>query len=97
MSNRTRIVTQLAILAVTVGCATGTPAAGSPTGMEQLTFNTDLSRRANQPRFTPDGEWLLVTADTGPDRELWLLPAAGGDPVVVEADGIHTHAAMQPG
>lgn len=66
------------------------------TGMEQLTFNTDPSRRANQPRFSPDGAWLVLTADTGRDRELWIMPANGGDPIVVEREGIHTHAAIQP-
>lgn len=66
------------------------------TGLEQLTFYDSPSTRANQPRYTPDGNWIVFTADTGTNRELWAMPAEGGEPVTLISNGIYTHAAWQP-
>jgi Tol biopolymer transport system component len=65
-------------------------------GTEQLTFNTDTTQRATQPRYTPDGESIVFTAVVPAGREIWVMPAAGGAPTVVAAGGIHTHPTWQP-
>ncbi len=46
-------------------------------GMEQLTHHDTGDLRATQPRYTPNGRWILFTAVTSSSRELWLMPAAG--------------------
>jgi Tol biopolymer transport system component len=67
-------------------------------GLEQLTEETSDSRRFTQPRYTPEGERLVVTGVTDSARELWVLPAdASGDPIVVSRGGIYTHGTWQPG
>jgi TolB protein len=67
------------------------------TGLEQITHYEDDTIRATQPRFTPDGEWIVFTADLADSRELWVMPAEGGEPIVVRPGGIHTHGTWQPG
>lgn len=66
------------------------------TGTEQLTFNPDTTQRATQPRYTPDGESIVFTAVGPAGREIWVMPAAGGEPTVVAEGGIHTHPTWQP-
>lgn len=66
------------------------------TEAEQLTFYVDPNPRPNQPRYTPNGEWIVFTMDTGPSREIWVMPAEGGDPMALITGGIHTHPAWQP-
>lgn len=66
------------------------------TGTEQLTFYETPNPRPNQPRYTPDGQWIVFTMDTGASREIWLIPSDGGEPVALITDGIHTHPAWQP-
>jgi Tol biopolymer transport system component len=66
------------------------------TGTEQLTFNEDTTQRATQPRYTPDGESVVFTAVVPAGREIWVMPAAGGEPTVVAEGGIHTHPTWQP-
>jgi Tol biopolymer transport system component len=73
------------------------------TGIEQLTFYETPTMRANQPRYTPDGKWILFTAvqpssspERRSDRSLWAIPAEGGDPVVIVQGGIYTHGTWQP-
>jgi Tol biopolymer transport system component len=66
-------------------------------GLEQLTDETSPDVRLTQPRFTPDGERLVVTGVTSKGRELWILPAdATGEPIVVSPGGIFTHGTWQP-
>lgn len=74
-------------------------------GMEQLTDYDIDQLRATQPRYTPDGKWIVFTAvipESGYGlgqnlRQLWALPADGGQPVVIAADGrIYTHGTWQP-
>ena len=65
-------------------------------GIEQLTFYDTPATRANQPRYTPDGQWITFTAVTESGRSLWAIPAEGGDPVVIVSGGIYTHATWQP-
>ena len=52
--------------------------------------------RANQPRYTPDGKWILFTAVTPQSRSLWIMPAEGGEPIVIARGGIYTHGVWQP-
>lgn len=66
-------------------------------GLEQLTHETSPDVRFTQPRFTPDGDRLVVTGVTAAGRELWILPAdASGEPIVVSPGGIYTHGTWQP-
>lgn len=65
-------------------------------GLEQLTFYETPQIRANQPRYTPDGKWILFTAVTSSSRSLWAIPAEGGEPVVIAQGGIYTHGTWQP-
>lgn len=66
------------------------------TGTEQLTFNEDPTQRATQPRYSPDGESIVFTAVVPAGRELWVMPAEGGEPYVVAEGGIYTHGTWQP-
>lgn len=66
------------------------------TGTEQLTFYETPSPRPNQPRYTPEGQWIVFTMDTGASREIWLMASDGGEPVALITGGIHTHPAWQP-
>lgn len=64
--------------------------------VEQLTFFPDHMARATQPRYTPDGQWILFTHVTPQARSIWAIPADGGEPVVIAPGGIYTHPAWQP-
>jgi Tol biopolymer transport system component len=66
------------------------------TGLEQLTRLHDESERATQPRYTPDGQWILFTRKTESGLSMWALPTVGGDPVEVLPGGIYTHGTWQP-
>lgn len=74
------------------------------TGLEQLTFNTSTDLRATQPHYTPDGKWIIFTAvqrstnsqERRSDRSLWVIPAEGGEPIVIVVGGIYTHGTWQP-
>lgn len=66
------------------------------TGLEQLTHNETADLRATQPRYTPDGSWIVFTAVTPSSRSLWAIPADGGKPVVIVRGGIYTHGTWQP-
>jgi TolB protein len=65
-------------------------------GMEQLTFNTDDSLRATQPLYTPDGQWIIFTSVTPEDRNIGIMPAEGGEPMLLTHGGIYTHNTWQP-
>jgi Tol biopolymer transport system component len=66
-------------------------------GIEQLTHYETADLRATQPRYTPDGQWIVFTAVTPASRDLWAIPAAGGEPIVLAAgDGFYTHGTWQP-
>jgi len=65
-------------------------------GLEQLTFNETTDQRATQPRYTPDGKWIIFTAVTQSSRSLWVIPAEGGAPIVIAQGGIYTHGSWQP-
>lgn len=66
--------------------------------LEQLTdFPPD--ERATQPRYTPDGESILFTHVTSAGREIWVIPAAGGEsrPLLSTAAlKVQTHPDLQP-
>jgi Tol biopolymer transport system component len=64
--------------------------------MEQLTFYETPDLRANQPRYTPDGKWIIFIAVTPSSRSLWAIPAESGEPVVMAQGGIYTHGTWQP-
>ena len=36
--------------------------------------------------WTPDSSGVIITKDTGPRRELWLVPVAGGPPRKLDID-----------
>jgi TolB protein len=65
-------------------------------GLEQLTHHETPAVRATQPRYTPDGRWIIFTAVTPSSRSLWLMPAEGGEPIVLARGGIYTHGTWQP-
>jgi TolB protein len=65
-------------------------------GMEQLTLYTTEDLRAAHPRYTPDGKWIVFTVVTPTSRSLWVIPAAGGEPIVITPPGAYTHGAWQP-
>ena len=65
-------------------------------GMEQLTHYTTEELRATQPRYTPDGQWIVFTSVTPEARSLWAIPAAGGEPIILAPGGIYTHGTWQP-
>jgi Tol biopolymer transport system component len=66
------------------------------TGLEQLTHYDTSATRATIPRYTPDGKWIMFTAVLPNSRELWAIPADGGDPIVIIAGGIQVHGMWQP-
>ncbi|HZG69699.1 MAG TPA: hypothetical protein VEZ12_23400, partial [Herpetosiphonaceae bacterium] len=65
-------------------------------GLEQLTHYETTSPRATIPRYTPDGKWILFTAVTPQSRSLWIMPAEGGEPIVIAQGGIYVHGVWQP-
>jgi Tol biopolymer transport system component len=65
-------------------------------GIEQLTHYDTEDLRATQPRYTPDGQYIVFTAVTPRTRSLWAIPAEGGEPVVLAPGGIYTHGTWQP-
>ena len=65
-------------------------------GMEQLTHYETEALRATQPRYTPDGQWIVFTAVTPTSRNLWAIPSAGGEPIVLTTRGVYTHGTWQP-
>lgn len=65
-------------------------------GVEQLTHYTDENLRATQPRYTPDGQWILFTSVTPSDRSIGMIPAEGGEPTVLVQGGVYTHPTWQP-
>jgi len=64
--------------------------------VQRLTSFDSRKRRATQPRYTPDGEWILFTAVTRWRRSLWVVPAGGGYPIEIVRGGIYTHGTWQP-
>ncbi|MGN6577546.1 MAG: TolB family protein [Nocardioides sp.] len=66
------------------------------TGLAQMTAFRGV--RATQPRYKPDGQWILFTAVRPQHRSIWAMPADGGAPVVIaRAERIYTHPTWQPG
>ena len=65
-------------------------------GMEPLTHYVTDDLRATQPRYTPDGAWIVFTAATRFTRGLWAIPAAGGEPIILTAANVYTHGTWQP-
>lgn len=65
-------------------------------GMEQLTHYDTADRRATQPRYTPDGKYIVFTAVAPSTRSLWAIPAEGGEPILLAPGGIYTHGTWQP-
>lgn len=65
-------------------------------GMERLTHYDTADLRAAQPRYTPDGKYIVFTAVTPSTRSLWAIPAEGGEPIVLAPGGIYTHGTWQP-
>ncbi|MEU6259671.1 hypothetical protein [Streptomyces sp. NPDC047043] len=66
------------------------------TGLQQLTHNKSTDLRSTQPRYTPDGKWIVLTAVKPDSRSLWAVPADGGTPDVIAEGGLHAHGTWQP-
>ena len=59
-------------------------------GSGKLTKISDHNESDNQPRWSPDGNWIAFTGEIQ-DRdhpEIWLAPAAGGKPSTLAANGL---------
>ncbi|MCM2268719.1 MAG: protein kinase, partial [Thermoanaerobaculia bacterium] len=41
---------------------------------------------AVQPAWSPDGKWIAYWANSAGQRDLWIVAAAGGEPIAVTAD-----------
>jgi TolB protein len=65
-------------------------------GLEQLTGYENDAQRATQPRYTPDGEWIIFTYVTERSRSIRAIPADGGEVVSITGGGIYTHPVWQP-
>jgi Tol biopolymer transport system component len=74
---------------------------GKPTGTAIFTINVDGSdeHRLTNPEdfcgevdWSPGGKWIIFTAVTPSSRSLWVIPAKGGEPVVIAQGGIFTMA-----
>jgi Tol biopolymer transport system component len=66
------------------------------TGLEQVTHYGESEMRATQPRYTPDGTSIMFTGVTSNSRDLWLMPAEGGEPRQLSDGEIRTHGSLQP-
>ena len=66
-------------------------------GLEQLTQYESADLRATQPRYSPDGDWIVFTTVTPSSRSLSVIPAEGGEPIVIAEGEIYTHGTWQPG
>ncbi len=64
------------------------------TGSQQLTFTTDSARGATQPRYTPDGESIVFSAESPEAMTISVIPAEGGEPALAVARG--SHGTWQP-
>lgn len=66
------------------------------TGLQQLS-HLPSAVRATEPRYTPDGAWILFVAVNFYQRAIWAMPAEGGRRIVVaDKDAIYTHPTLQP-
>jgi Tol biopolymer transport system component len=65
-------------------------------GLQQLTKFEGTDLRATQPRYTPDGKWIVFTSVRPSSRTLSALPADGGQPVAITTGGLYTHGTWQP-
>jgi Tol biopolymer transport system component len=52
-------------------------------GLARLTYVATASQATWQPRFSPDGQWVLFSLISRSGSAIWAVPAAGGDPVAV--------------
>lgn len=51
------------------------------TDLEQLTFFETHQIRGVTPRYSPDGKWIFFTGQVRPGKQLWAMPADGGEPI----------------
>ena len=65
----------------------------SPDGTD-LVFTTRGG--TTEPRYTPDGKWIIFSAVAPSSRSLWVVPAEGGEPIAMVRGGIYTHGVWQP-
>jgi Tol biopolymer transport system component len=66
------------------------------TGLEQLTFYESSTFRTSQPRYTPDGKWIMFTGVTPAGRDMMAIPANGGEPITILTGGVYTYSSLQP-
>jgi Tol biopolymer transport system component len=73
-----------------------------PDGSDRELLADYVGTGATQPRYTPDGDWIVFTAlkplEGWPrQRSLWAIPADGGPRVVIaHTERIYTHGTWQP-
>jgi len=71
-----------------VGCASDEGVIPAKSGrspvVTQLTANDDVFE--SNPIFSPDGRWILFESDAAGNMDIWMIPAAGGDPVQITTD-----------
>jgi len=91
-------------IALTAGFAAGqeTPAAAAAGSAPRRNLTVDDALRirlVGDPQISPDGRWVAYTVTTSDFAEdaaktrIWMVPAAGGEPVAVTAE---TRSASQP-
>ena len=62
----------------------------------QLTPYSSKGPRATQPRYSSDSSWILFTASTSTSRNIWIMPAGGGQPFQLTSGGLDTRPTLQP-
>jgi dipeptidyl aminopeptidase/acylaminoacyl peptidase len=60
-------------------------------------------REASEPQMSPDAQWIAYTVKTASlkedknDERIWMVPAVGGDPIALSAEGVSSsHPRFSP-
>lgn len=52
---------------------------------------TNAPNDANYPTWSPDGEWLAFTSNGRENRDIFIMPIEGGEPINLTNDGEHDY------
>ncbi len=70
------------------GCRLSDP--GSPARSQRVPVVTQLTSNPEvfeaNPIYSPDGSWILFESDSAGNRDLWMMPATGGEPHQLTTD-----------